>query len=556
MRSTQSIEVPAPSSSVSLPRTRATMPNADLRRAVPLMIVIVLGLAVNFGQGIRLGQADTLFYPMDRTRVALAIALSMLRDPPAHGYQAYDAVNSLLLKSGLYIGGSDDDQQRRETLFRDTDRINKIIAAGLTIPVDPQRQSIALHANDLGYIDFMGTAFRLFGAQVSSLYYFYMLLLIASATAFTVEFRNSRFLLYCLPLYLGIHLFLIGYCSEFGPKIGSIANSRIFTGLALLPALHLACQAFCAAKPRLRSAATAAVQAGVLAFLFTCRFETAWEVGFVVAAVAMAAAASFFQRATRGLSLPRRLILLWPGAVLLIAIAGLELRQSAIAGPAYHNDTGYHLVWDTVLTGILRKDPALFQKYTGLDRHPSDGDEIACIAVDYDRQQASGSTGKQDWPYDCGSVANLSNKDVRDYEHDARRVVLKIIRQNPLALFRFLPSKLAEQVEEFDPQQSFTAARLEFPGFVILLSAIAYAVAGGFTSTPRQLGRLLGGGGLLLACALVDPLIDTSILELGTLASYMLVLLAAVSGVISLVASTVVRYANPRRQALPADALR
>jgi hypothetical protein len=163
-----------------------------------------------------------LFYPSYRTTQSLAIALSMMRQPPAPGYQAYDAIVDELKADGFT-------QETWETTARDAVAVNRAIDAALGVSLQPGARTQTMQANDVGYADFMFLAFRLFGAKLSSIYYFYFLVLSISVLAFMAQFHRSRFMLFVLSLYLTAHMFVIAYCTGFGLAIASVANSRTFS---------------------------------------------------------------------------------------------------------------------------------------------------------------------------------------------------------------------------------------------------------------------------------------------------------------------------------------
>jgi hypothetical protein len=498
-----------------------------------LLILIAIGLLTNVGEGIRLGQNATLFYPMGRSRETLAVALSMMRSPPALGYQGYNAIGDLLKDHGLYIGEDDTDQARREAFFRNSDAINDTLTAALTISVDPAHQDEAIYANDLGYADFMHLSFVIFGVKLGSLYYFYCILLTIGVIAFALEFYNARFLLYSLSVYLSIHLFLLSYSSGLGPPVGSIANSRTFTGLALLPALHLGCQLFADTPLRIRSCVTAVVQALLLTFVLTCRFDVAWEVGFVFVAAATVALFHVAYRALHG-TLPsiRRVTSLWPALVLLLAVSGFSVQERLAVGPAYRNDTMHHLLWDAVLTVMLTYDAGLYERYTGTTTHPEDADETGCLAVNYHlRVQPEGPAGGNR-SYDCDSAPNIANVKAGDYDATARLVVLKIVREQPFALMGLVPLILDTQITKFQETRWFSLEHFQLSGFFVVLSVLVYVMTGGLIASGGEITRAIVFGGLLLTCALIDPLVSVSPMVLGSLASLMLVLTLVVSSAI------------------------
>ena len=79
-------------------------------------------------------------------------------------------------------------------------------------------------------------SFRLFGDKISSLFYFYYLVVAATCLIYVLQFRKSPFLLFLLVLFLGELYFLENYANSYGLQLKTVSNSRLFSGLSLVPA--------------------------------------------------------------------------------------------------------------------------------------------------------------------------------------------------------------------------------------------------------------------------------------------------------------------------------
>jgi hypothetical protein len=60
-----------------------------------------------------------------------------------------------------------------------------------------------------------------------------------SCLLYAWQFRRSPFLLFLLLVFLAEFYFLENYARSYGPLINTVTNSRMFSGLSLLPALHI-----------------------------------------------------------------------------------------------------------------------------------------------------------------------------------------------------------------------------------------------------------------------------------------------------------------------------
>ena len=65
--------------------------------------------------------------------------------------------------------------------------------------------------------------------------------------------------------------------------INTVTNSRLFSGLSLLPALHILLVLWQRQPPRLFTVAAVIGQSLIFSLLLSCRLEAAWQVVMVVA---------------------------------------------------------------------------------------------------------------------------------------------------------------------------------------------------------------------------------------------------------------------------------
>ena len=493
-----------------------------------LLILITIELVGNFVEGVSLGERDMLFYPMYRTRQSMAVAISMMRSPPASGYLAYGSVSESLKSSGLEILDPDDDWIRRERLFHNTPALNKAITDSLNVPLDASLPLETIKGNDLGYSDFIHLSFILFGPKVSSLYDFYFLLLLTSTLAFIAQFYRSRFLLLVLSAYMAVHLFLLVYCSSFGPPIGSIANDRTFTALGILPTLHLIAQLFDRGRVRPIVLATGLLQALLLAFVISCRFEAMWEVAAILAVAGLVGVSLVLQARTEPiLRRARRLRSLWPAAFLVVILAGFHARVELVTDSIYQNEAKTHIVWDSVLIGFLSNDSSLFQEYTGRDRSLWDkyvlSDELGCEAVKHYLRSKNDPRGSLIGGYDCDKGTFFYGGETGTYDRFARAVVFQMTWDHPLIVLKGLSWKYRQQMDMYYLHHTFTLANFQLPLACLLASVFVFWLAGGPPPiTPPGAARAVVAGSVLLCAALISPFISPSPFSIGSLATYLI----------------------------------
>jgi hypothetical protein len=502
-----------------------------------LVALIVAELAVNYARGVAFGQRDRLFYPMYRTRQSLAVALSMLQQPPSSGYQAYAPVVGVLLKSGLYISDQAGDKARRERLLADPATLNAAFAEALRIPIakaEPAKADASefIHGNDLGYADFAYLAFRLFGPRVSALYNFYFLLLLVSVAIFIVQFRKRRFMLLVLAVYLAAHLFVIEYITGFTFQTGSVANSRCFSLLGLLPALYLVAVGGTANRMSAGRAVGMCAQAALLAFIVSCRLEAAWEAAMVVVIGGVSAGALFLQRnSDRAEQRARGFRSLYPAAALALMLGMVLGRQSLVAGAAYRHDTKVHPVWDTVLNDLLM-DRNLRIRYTGSADVDPDG--AACRAVNFQSHSL---------PYDCIAATDLYGGRAGDYDRAARNIALEILRSRPLAAFAALRRDLADQYAQYMERRPFSVESLSLPVILVLIATYLFAAAGAAAADRANVGWSVVAGAAVAMFSTVTPTLAPSIFAVGSLAGFLIVGFLAFSCCLALLIAAAMRGA-------------
>src|SRR5580704_1222144 len=265
--------------------------NDTLRRigCIGLLLLIGCAFCLDVFHGIELGQDRTAFQPIYRLRQSLAVAISRMHNPSPGKYLAYKSVVDVLDENGFALFDNEPgprlDENGRAALLTDGPRFDRIIRQAKDAVIDASLPPEIIQANELGFADYIYFSFRLFGDKISSLYYFFYLIVAATCIVYALRFRNSPFLLFVLVIFLGELYFLENYAHSYGLQLQTVTNSRLFSGLSLLPALHVLLLLWQRAPPRASTVATVIVQSVIFAFLLSCRTEVAWQ-GAMIAAVA------------------------------------------------------------------------------------------------------------------------------------------------------------------------------------------------------------------------------------------------------------------------------
>ena len=208
-----------------------------------LILATVLAFCFDFAHGIMLGQDRIGFHPIYRLRQGLAIAISRMHEPPLHGYLAYQSVVDALNEDGFAVLDQDKgphlDVAGWSALLGDPARMDRALRDARDTAVDTTLEPQLVLGNELGYADYLYLGFRLFGLHMSSQYYLYFVLLGISCVLYLSQFRRSPFLVFLLLTYLAGLGFLENYAHSMGNEAATLANSRLFEALSLLPAMHI-----------------------------------------------------------------------------------------------------------------------------------------------------------------------------------------------------------------------------------------------------------------------------------------------------------------------------
>jgi hypothetical protein len=337
---------------------------------VGLLLLIACTLYLDLFHGLQLGQDRIAYGPIYRFRESLAIAISRLHDPSPGGYLAYKSVVTVLNENGFALLGDDLGSHLEVdgwiSLLNDGPRLDRIIREARDVSVDTSLPPEVIQGNELGLADYMYFSFRLFGDEISSFYYFFFLIVLLTCLFYVLQFRDSPFLLFLLVIFLGELYFLENYAASYGLETNAVHNSRLYSGLSLLPALHILIVLWRREPLRALAVATVLAQSIIFAFLLSCRTEVAWQVAMIVAVTCgMGLYLLLTRRALEYRHPMGRLAPLWPAAIFLIVVSAYSAITSSSADKRYAMEPKGHIIWHEVLQGILGSSPVLKQEYVG-----------------------------------------------------------------------------------------------------------------------------------------------------------------------------------------------
>jgi hypothetical protein len=510
---------------MSIPRSRATL------SSWLLIILVLVAFGFDFAHGIALGQDKIAFHPIYRLRQTIAVAISRMQQPPLHGYLAYQSVIDALKQSGfppLPEDGAPTDMPAWIAFLEDTARVDRTLQAARDAIVDPALPPQLLTGNEVAYADYAYFSFRLFGMHISALYYFFFVLLGVSCLLFVVQFRTSPFLLFLLVTYLAGLSLLQNYVHSQDPSWGStLANSRFFEALSLLPAMHIFLVVWRRLPPSRSTFATVAVQAGLLAFLIDCRVTARWQIAMIVAAAAAMFVVDCWERrnwrprwrldASRGA---------WAAVVAVVALAAHMAMIEMSADKRYAAGTKYHIVWHEVLRGVLGSSLELQRDYLGrVIGIESPPDAVAYEAVSNDLTRRNDRSSPIAVVENGRILADVT-RGWDAYERMARRLVIRMIIEHPAAVLTGVYYKFTEQLAEYSASDALAPRNFISAALLTALAALIWLGLGGGLGEWKSAACATF---IVLAFAMTPPLVAPSALSVGTLLAFLVAIAIAVS---------------------------
>ncbi len=501
--------------------------------------MMVLGLlALSIVRGVALHQVDTLYDPHYRWRQTFVVALSRMRDNPPSGYLGFKSIERVFVRNGFgALPNEDFDINVVWARQKDGTFVDHVLAEALATPIDRSEKPILIRGNDLGWIDYVYFSFEIFGVHVSSLFYFYYLLLGLSAAIFLVAFWRSPICLYVLSMYLIGHYLLTGYVQDLGEHtLGSVTNSRFYSVAALLPGLHVLLVILRRAAATARQLCCVGLQVLLLVFYLFCRLEVAWIPLMLLAAGGLVLP---YREVWRWLGSrfrgppPRALQRGWAAAIVLVASVGLIGYMRYAPAKEYRDEVKTHVIWHSLygqmLSGLAIVHPEIREQY--LYGHPPLSDNMVYDAVLAELRARNDSSSPIAFKID-GIIAIDPMRDMGAYDKIVRTLYFRFIRKHPWLFLESFYDNIADEYATV--VNTFRTSPGEFRHAIIalVLSSVSAIVFIGLLLPkidPRA-GALFTAGAAGLALAALVPVVTVSNpLLCGTILVYLMLPLTAVT---------------------------
>jgi hypothetical protein len=461
-----------------------------------LATAVALLFAANLARSYSLNQFAAMYdNPIYRWRESMAIALSRLQSPPLDGYLAYRSISNYLNQHGLGLmeGEVNPLPSGRElhALVFDGPRIETLIRAAATVPIDGSLPPVILHGNEKGLADFYYIAFRIFGIHVWAFTTLYFVILAISAVLFFLTFRSSPFCTLLLMLYLIASFYMLGF--QVGGQIDVPHNSRFFPVLSCLATMHLLLLVLLRTPLRPTTFPAAMVQMVILYFVISIRLMALWQ---ALALIASPLLVVDYRRLWLGWRLPRLLPTMtaetatraWPALLVFAGLIGYATyTKVAVDKTLYRSETASHLFWDPLYGGLISSSPQLSHLY--LPGCVEDIKSTACLAERYSDNMVYDAVladlrKRHEVPPEIAYVSDgqiminaFWNAGV--YDRIARRIFFDVVRAHPLLAIKTLVyDKPSDQIEILSHTHLFDLSTYREVILMTLGAALAICFAG------------------------------------------------------------------------------
>jgi hypothetical protein len=412
--------------------------------------LIATAIAATFVVGEKRGMDHVAAFGPASDQRSIAVALSDVVYKLNLGYIGYNSVLDAL--TGVWNKGATNGNDSI-LITNDSDRelLNSAIHAAASLgPQHPgyisDQSLFTMYYDDLGYVDYVEWAFRLFGLKYEAMYYLFFTLLALSSLAFLITFRSNPMAL--AVLLANVFAFLIEvYVGNFAPAIPTFAGMRHGSTLGLLPMWHFVFLTMSRTRPSIANVALSLFQLMVLILAIKMRGSASWMVLFVVAVALFRALWPWLRssRATRSWAQLARSLAQWPAIVLLSGLFANSLYMNATLHPVYFTDDAvpHHTLWHSIYLGWVEQSPDLASPYVrDMIAKGANADMVGYYAaLEYLREthtMPSDPTTLQ-----ASSPAFLSELyrgaiKYGFYDKIMRRIVIGIIRKHPAKVIKII----------------------------------------------------------------------------------------------------------------------
>jgi len=432
---------------------------------------------------VRTGADRTLPGALARHLNGLAVAISCLSYSHCHGYTSLRSVDQALYDAGLNYSNIGGEPSRYIAALHDASFINQALQRAASIP-NPGTAVNSMGPHEKGLAFFYALSMAVFGIQLSSLFYGFMLVFFVTVGLFAVAFYRDHLALASLVAACCAMYLIVPVLQELDPDVNAVHGSRYLPLLGIVPVLHLF-MLFERGKMKPLQVVTAAAQAGILFFVMFSRLSGLWMVvGLGLWVVARVAVSMLRNDRHTARTMAHQAIV--PGALVGFVLAALVLYPKFALDPQYlkQDETEYRTFWHHLLVaanfnparpevaGVPVEDPEFGQI-------PGYGDLIAYLLF----EKEIARRGENLSPYLLDDEAGWPQRTTHRrfdykwglYEGVVKSVFLRLVAEHPLYVLEsiFFYEPLAIVKEFFTGQFVPPASALLVVAAAIMICALA-----------------------------------------------------------------------------------
>ncbi len=210
----------------------------SLSRSVLLVLCALTLCALTVWEGVRTGADRTLPGALARHLNGLAVAISCLSYSHCHGYTSLRSVDQALYDAGLNYSNIGGEPSRYIAALHDASFINQALQRAASIP-NPGTAVNSMGPHEKGLAFFYALSMAVFGIQLSSLFYGFMLVFFVTVGLFAVAFYRDHLALASLVAACCAMYLIVPVLQELDPDVNAVHGSRYLPLLGIVPVLHL-----------------------------------------------------------------------------------------------------------------------------------------------------------------------------------------------------------------------------------------------------------------------------------------------------------------------------
>jgi hypothetical protein len=448
-----------------------------------LLVLCALALcALTVWEGTRVGADRTLPGALARHVNGLAVAISCLSYSHCHGYTSLRSVDQALYDGGLNYSQAAEPVHYVHFLH-DARFINQALQRAASIP-EPGTAVNSMGPHEKGLAFFYTLSMMVFGIQLSSLFYGFMLVFFITVLLFAIAFSRDLLAMASLIAACSAMYLIVPVVQELSPDVNAVHGSRYLPLLGIVPVLHLLLL-FERGKIGPLQVVIAAGQASILFFVMFSRLSGVWMVAGLALWIAARIALSMIRSDRRSArTMAHRAIV--PGVLVGFVVAALIFYPKLALDPQYltQDETEYRTFWHHLLVaanfnparpevaGVPVEDPEFGQI-------PGYGDLIAYLLF----EKEIARRGENLSPYLLDDEAGWPQRTSHRrfdykwglYEGVVKSIFLRLVAEHPLYVLEsiFFYEPLAIVREFFSGQFVPPAGALLVVAAAIMICALA-----------------------------------------------------------------------------------